>query len=465
MTVKQLGLLQLLLAFAAGLNPEWSRGSGWVPYPDTVGDGKVWHGQSQRCSIEYGRFLGRFHEAYDRVCIDGLSLDLVAIPTVTADYQEENEPTIEGCIRGCYKTAKLPWVDQTSNTSVGDPSAVGDLPGDSIVPLRSIGAVWNETGATCYCSTDILYRPITPAGKDLNEECQLMMVALPLGCLWSSHDPCIEANSDSCVWITQGDEQCCLDSKGYPWKTRLGFPWWVWMIGGFMLVASSIFGVLAHRQEPPRDSDDPGLSQELIEKHKQGYDALLQKLAVDLCPDDTISQCSVCLEDLVQSKCVLLPACKHKFHYKCMRKYVMHQVARGKKYPLCPNCRARVLLEDTTSGPDDEHHSDEERRGSYVSPAIPSSNRSFEREIELTSVHVDAAAESTEGAPPSASNVQDDPVPETEAVPLGSSTGTTPSARSLRKKRGQSSSSSSPRSTEDDTRALLVSDDASPVAE
>eukprot|EP01065_Artemidia_motanka_P031800 TRINITY_DN3852_c0_g1_i1.p1 TRINITY_DN3852_c0_g1~~TRINITY_DN3852_c0_g1_i1.p1 ORF type:complete len:1695 (+),score=302.98 TRINITY_DN3852_c0_g1_i1:60-5144(+) len=90
---------------------------------------------------------------------------------------------------------------------------------------------------------------------------------------------------------------------------------------------------------------EPVLEEALVERYKVDYSKLLERLQVDIDPESTAEDCSVCLENLLDGTCVCLP-CAHKFHHQCLLDYITYQVEkRRKRHPRCPNCRARVALD------------------------------------------------------------------------------------------------------------------------
>eukprot|EP01064_Diplonema_japonicum_P024601 TRINITY_DN3520_c2_g2_i1.p1 TRINITY_DN3520_c2_g2~~TRINITY_DN3520_c2_g2_i1.p1 ORF type:complete len:1155 (+),score=139.67 TRINITY_DN3520_c2_g2_i1:119-3466(+) len=95
------------------------------------------------------------------------------------------------------------------------------------------------------------------------------------------------------------------------------------------------------RTEPQQG--EPLLEEEMVDLYRKRYDALLEEMKVQLSPDATISQCSVCLEDLVDDTCVELPNCGHRLHHACMASYITYLIEkRRRKHPTCPNCRAKL---------------------------------------------------------------------------------------------------------------------------
>ncbi|KAJ9471466.1 hypothetical protein DIPPA_26212 [Diplonema papillatum] len=88
------------------------------------------------------------------------------------------------------------------------------------------------------------------------------------------------------------------------------------------------------------------LEQGLIAAHKESYEALLERVVIELDPDATIEQCSVCLEDLINDRVVQLPDCGHRIHLPCMQQYLTHLIEKKRtKNPRCPICRTKILLE------------------------------------------------------------------------------------------------------------------------
>ena len=64
------------------------------------------------------------------------------------------------------------------------------------------------------------------------------------------------------------------------------------------------------------------LSQNIIDKSKDGY------------------ECSICLEMIKLKEDISILKCKHIFHYKCIEKYLDHQ------FTYCPNCRCELKTGD-----------------------------------------------------------------------------------------------------------------------
>eukprot|EP00755_Sulcionema_specki_P035493 Sspe_Gene.21810::Locus_8202_Transcript_1_1_Confidence_1.000_Length_4572::g.21810::m.21810 len=146
----------------------------------------------------------------------------------------------------------------------------------------------------------------------------------------------------------------------------------VFVLLGVCLAAAAIYWAMCGQSQSRRPEREPEVDVEEIQQHWREYDELLSKLTITIDPSDSIAQCSVCLEDLIDNTCIQLPACSHQLHLDCMRKYVQHQVEKKrKKYPRCPNCRTRLLLESdepASPGTDDSSEPDEGLRPSVEPP-------------------------------------------------------------------------------------------------
>ena len=320
----------------------------WVPAPD---DG-VWTGQSQECSAGYGNFLSHYVATYKkesclnrtkmvevlathnilptRVVVEDKSTRTYAFGSTADDKNPGN------CARACFTQLPTQWEGGEVPPIDQAPSATPDLNGTSMLPLEAIESVWDENEGLCFCfgphSVVDLFgcdENILPDGCKGGVECDgLVPYRLPLGCLWTSEEPCKDAPKDSCIWTVDGNSKCCWDSEGYQWKEKNNLPP-VWMLA--MLVVPLFFlsflRMLARNLQVSRRNPegDNALETELIEKHKLKYEIYLQKLLVDVNPNSTISQCSICLLDLTEAQCGKFP-CGHKLHYSCMKDYIMYQV-------------------------------------------------------------------------------------------------------------------------------------------
>ena len=350
-------------------NDTWMRDSGWRPsLVEQVVNGLpeiIWPGQNAQCTSMYGEFLQDYHSSYYAGC--GYVDDVLSLPTTVTfkeDYSTiESSPTLEGCIRSCFSKAPFSW-DQPSfhplESLPGIKPIEANTPEDT-TPYQSVNVIWTQAFNSCRCDTDFSKKNNTlrvDDGWGLGD-CNHKVYTLPLGCLFTAEAGCSAAPRDSCLW-TANENPCCLDSKGYAWKRKAALAW-KWAAGSFLLIMALFsWGIVlqcSNSRRVSRRVNDNSLETELIESHKQRYEVFLQKLIINITPEDTISQCSICLSDLTEQRCGQFP-CGHKLHFSCMTDYVMYQIGKSqKKYPECPVCRQRVY-DDL----DDKDESDEDRQ-------------------------------------------------------------------------------------------------------
>ncbi|KAJ9464808.1 hypothetical protein DIPPA_32503 [Diplonema papillatum] len=382
----------LLLQTAAGQGMSWSRPSGWVPHAVWRESALQWIGQDTKCVREYGNFLSSYREAYEapaclsrtRVAAAAQENGVVPAAPLNVSYGElpyDERPGSAGCVRACF----VAFTAEYSPVDDGGPTALPNLNGSLGTPLQNLQVVWENATETCWCFG---FHDVGLLAEAPESECDpLTLLGLPLGCLWSEEEGCREADGDSCLWTK---EECCLDSKGYPWRYLTTPPLW-WMITGIMLLLVAILMVLC-RQVHPRPPPDDGnvLRTELIEKHKMKYEAYLEKLACDVPLGDTISQCSICLLDLTEDRCGKFP-CGHQLHLNCMKDYIMYQIGKAqKKYPECPLCRQRVMLDDDVD--DDDEDSNQEHgpnHGDLITAPVATGNVPTPRPLRQSPALVD----------------------------------------------------------------------------
>lgn len=56
--------------------------------------------------------------------------------------------------------------------------------------------------------------------------------------------------------------------------------------------------------------------------------------------DEIAGSCVICLDDMMKSTSMHLK-CKHIFHHKCIREWIMQLIRHGLS-PSCPNCRRNI---------------------------------------------------------------------------------------------------------------------------
>eukprot|EP01062_Namystynia_karyoxenos_P036763 TRINITY_DN26773_c0_g1_i3.p1 TRINITY_DN26773_c0_g1~~TRINITY_DN26773_c0_g1_i3.p1 ORF type:complete len:378 (+),score=53.69 TRINITY_DN26773_c0_g1_i3:425-1558(+) len=255
-------------------------------------------------------------------------------------------------------------------------------------------ALWDN--ATKGCALWLgLHRPspLLPANAST---CSMTLLAVPLRCLWMPEGQCRAPAETECVWGRASPPEdealsCCLDGTHYVWPKygttlRLATSIWVLIV---VLSAMCCIGLVVIMKvtdpsrfpvlRPAPDGGREKLNEELIQRHREGYDALLKSLTFDLQPDSTSSSCSVCLEALTDTSCVRLPECGHTFHHDCLHDYIVHQVEKKRrKYPECPNCRSRIPLPPAAAADDGGAAGDEGSAGgdsTYEAPAVADSPR------------------------------------------------------------------------------------------
>eukprot|EP00756_Hemistasia_phaeocysticola_P066145 Hpha_TRINITY_DN9026_c0_g1::TRINITY_DN9026_c0_g1_i1::g.141825::m.141825 len=401
----------------------WTRDSSWEPHP--VAETGLWRGQSRECTNMYVEWIGRYSRHYRVSCTQGpipsdtlVDASLYSAPKLMpGGYLNLSTATEGGCAEACLAQ----WMSSSLVTNSTDDAApeeegtakqedsgnwlvpargsVPSLNGSDDLPLRRLSAVWDPATESCWCALGgpLSNRSVIDLGlaaermdqrcPELNvcargTGCEMVELAIPLGCLWSGSQGCIEAPADSCIWTL---DECCVDSKGYDWPLLAYLfrhpPWWAWVAASILVLSTCVLLVQLRRLRLPPipEPDDPGLNQELVARHLEDYEQVLENAVVQLNPEGTVSECSVCLEALTSGVLVRLPACGHMFHKDCMREYVQHQVRGGKRYPRCPNCRRRVCQNDdelrrgvTAGSPtdSDESGSDPGPPRPYESPVL-----------------------------------------------------------------------------------------------
>eukprot|EP01060_Flectonema_neradi_P000795 TRINITY_DN10492_c0_g1_i1.p1 TRINITY_DN10492_c0_g1~~TRINITY_DN10492_c0_g1_i1.p1 ORF type:complete len:495 (+),score=82.37 TRINITY_DN10492_c0_g1_i1:150-1487(+) len=409
MTIVASTLISLTLAG----NNTWWRNSGWFPSPIIVPidandlSDLFWPGQSSACVSRYGEFLVDYSGSYYAGC--GYGDDVNKIPTTpTLDSiwnQSEPEPTFDGCVRACFSEASLPWGSKDPFQPLPRVDSFYANTFTPNMPFQSVNVIWSPSFNSCRCDSDFTLLNNTVRVDDTRDvgNCSHEVYELPLGCLFTAEQGCTDAPRDSCLW-TSGNSPCCLDSKGFNWKQDPALAW-RYAAGSFLLILAIFsWGIVlqcSSNRRAAQQPNDNSLEAELIESHKQRYETFLQKLIININPEDTISQCSICLSDLTEQQCGKFP-CGHKLHFSCMTDYVMYQIGKArKKYPECPVCRQRVYDDDDVGDDDDDDRDSSPDRETGLDVVVPppqDSNESDQPDAGIELVEI-AASEQPEQLP------------------------------------------------------------------
>ena len=321
-----------------------------------------WAAQSERCLTAYSDVL---HTVYESFITECLAEDDPAL--VQSDASTTLASTDAACVRHCME--KL------------HPAASHGLPANSTVPRAVLGVYYSYAHSTCRCDLPLLHSdasdPVNFALPDAGHralffdeqtsafvECAGARLVLPLGCLWLRDGACSVRSGDSFCRTyptlpVKATGKCCVPAV-VPGATRYVKSWSHPLTRSAVLSLLS-FGVLlvlvtviAQRHTAERHEWQPSptsIHTGNVAKHKLGYEAFLQRLAVSADTEPAgDEECVICLGRLrvPSEKCCSLP-CGHRMHFGCIRDYVLFQVTSKWEHPECPVCRRRVVVSNDVS--------------------------------------------------------------------------------------------------------------------
>lgn len=228
---------------------------------------------SARCTAEYGSSLEREQRTHHKGCYDdGGKQDNMTKVLCAGGSCSAGE-----CLRACFKQG--PDLSSTQ----GSAWRKGELWGS---------AVWNSTGGGCFCAGAVQL----PVAGDAGVACAFEVLNIPLGCLFTGRQSCIDApgGPGGCVWT---EDACCVDANGIDLSgpsLRELVPWWAWGVGALLLLASSLLGLLLRSRssralrrdgyQPALGGDDDiqtAIARSLLDRAEaqRQYEAFLRELA------------------------------------------------------------------------------------------------------------------------------------------------------------------------------------------
>eukprot|EP01062_Namystynia_karyoxenos_P077807 TRINITY_DN7915_c0_g1_i1.p1 TRINITY_DN7915_c0_g1~~TRINITY_DN7915_c0_g1_i1.p1 ORF type:complete len:419 (+),score=73.14 TRINITY_DN7915_c0_g1_i1:138-1259(+) len=248
-----------------------------------------------------------------------------------------------GCAQRCYRRHVARRLQDTAD---------GVRPSPPEQEPRRLFAVWHPDSCACHGGS-LPQLADCPDPGGVPSASSGVVLSIPMGCTGAELGGGCEGaisglGSGRCYF--DAATRCCLPVPDGPHMSVHGLLAWLLGSCAISLVAAVLFAAqtVRHRSRVrgalTRFVTGKPRARSRFRRRAKFLEAL-RLIAVE--PAGHLGTCSICLEDLAPGggEVVRLPVCTHTLHYACARYFLDHElIAKGVRYPRCPECRRRVTV-------------------------------------------------------------------------------------------------------------------------